>query len=87
MRRAAEVHRTVRRHIRKVAVPGVRLFDMCEQLEDCVRKLIAANGLQARRPRLSAPALASGCLIIQSHCCAEGPPSIALASAQRSPDQ
>lgn len=44
----AQVHRAVRKYIRTVAVPGVRLIDMCETLEGCVRKLIEENGLQAR---------------------------------------
>ncbi|KAG2485293.1 hypothetical protein HYH03_015968 [Edaphochlamys debaryana] len=48
VRRAAEVHRTVRKHMMKnVIKPGVRLFDMCEQLEDMVRNLVEVNGLEA----------------------------------------
>lgn len=46
VRRAAEVHRQVRKHMRTVIKPGIRLFDMCEQLEDMVRTLIEANGLE-----------------------------------------
>ena len=38
----------MRNYIRKVAVPGVRLIDMCETLEESVRKLISENGLQVR---------------------------------------
>jgi len=47
VRQAAEVHRQVRTHIRKIAKPGVLLIDMCEQLENTVRNLIEANGLEA----------------------------------------
>ena len=42
------MHRAVRKYIKKVAVPGVRLFDMCESLENSVRALIQEKGLQAR---------------------------------------
>ncbi|GFR45393.1 hypothetical protein Agub_g6774 [Astrephomene gubernaculifera] len=47
VRRAAEVHRQVRKHMRTIIKPGIRLFDMCEQLEDMVRNLIEVNGLDA----------------------------------------
>jgi methionyl aminopeptidase len=48
VRRAAEVHRQVRRYItEKVAKPGVSLTTMCEKLEDSVRALIEAEGLDA----------------------------------------
>jgi methionyl aminopeptidase len=48
VRRAAEVHRQVRRYIQdKVAKPGVLLSHMCETLEDTVRKLIEEKGLEA----------------------------------------
>ncbi|EFJ46638.1 hypothetical protein VOLCADRAFT_109159 [Volvox carteri f. nagariensis] len=46
VRRAAEVHRQVRKHMMTVIKPGIRLFDMCEQLEDMVRNLIEVNGLE-----------------------------------------
>lgn len=45
-RQAAEVHRQVRRHMTSVIKPGIKLFDMCEQLEGYVRTLIEANGLE-----------------------------------------
>lgn len=48
VRKCAEVHREVRRYIRTIAKPGVRLFDLCETLEDSVRKLIEEKGLQVR---------------------------------------
>ncbi len=47
VRRAAEVHRQVRKHMKTVIKPGIKLFDMCEELENTVRTLIEANGLDA----------------------------------------
>ncbi len=61
VRKAAEVHRAVRKHIKTVAVPGVKLIDMCETLENSVRALIEEKGLQVRRaarawlPRIPPP--------------------------------
>lgn len=46
-RRAAEVHRQVRRWARDNARPGVRLFDLVEGIEDRVRRLVEAEGLTA----------------------------------------
>lgn len=47
VRRAAEVHRQVRKYVQKIAVPGVKLIDMCEKLEETVRTLIEVDGLKA----------------------------------------
>ena len=47
VRKAAEVHRQVRSYIQTIAKPGILLIDMCEKLEDCSRKLIEENGLEA----------------------------------------
>lgn len=47
VRQAAEVHRQVRKHIRKIAKPGVKMIDLCETLEGSVRELIRVNGLEA----------------------------------------
>mmetsp|Transcript_17211 Transcript_17211/g.23775 ORF Transcript_17211/g.23775 Transcript_17211/m.23775 type:complete len:485 (+) Transcript_17211:45-1499(+) len=47
VRQASEVHREVRKYIQTIAKPGVRLFDMCETLEQCTRNLIEERGLQA----------------------------------------
>ncbi|KAL6052278.1 Methionine aminopeptidase 2B [Balamuthia mandrillaris] len=48
VRRAAEVHRQVRKHMQQnVIKPGIKLIDMCEELEDLVRKLVEENGLKA----------------------------------------
>ena len=57
VRKAAEVHRQVRSYVQTIAKPGVLLIDMCEKLEDCSRKLIEENGLEAvhcTRPTASA---------------------------------
>ena len=37
----------MRSYIRKIAKPGIKLIDMCETLEDSVRRLIGARGLDA----------------------------------------
>jgi hypothetical protein len=47
VRHCAEVHRQVRAYIRKIAQPGIKLIDMCQTLEDSVRNLIEARGLEA----------------------------------------
>ena len=57
VRQAAEVHRAVRKYIKTVAVPGVRLFDMCETLEASVRALIEESGLYPRSRAIFARAL------------------------------
>ncbi|KAL2242348.1 UNVERIFIED_CONTAM: Methionine aminopeptidase 2B [Sesamum indicum] len=47
VRQAAEVHRQVRKYIRQILKPGMLMTDLCETLENTVRKLISENGLQA----------------------------------------
>uniref|UniRef100_A0A7S1ETW5 Methionine aminopeptidase 2 n=1 Tax=Timspurckia oligopyrenoides TaxID=708627 RepID=A0A7S1ETW5_9RHOD len=47
VRHAAEVHRQVRQYMKPYIKPGVRLFDMCERLENATRRLIDENGLEA----------------------------------------
>ncbi|KAF5182945.1 Methionine aminopeptidase [Thalictrum thalictroides] len=47
VRQAAEVHRQVRKYIRSILKPGMLMVDLCETLENTVRKLISENGLQA----------------------------------------
>ena len=37
----------VRKYIRSIAKPGMLMTDLCETLENTVRKLILENGLQA----------------------------------------
>lgn len=45
-RAAAECHKQVRSYMQSVIKPGIKLIDMCEQLEECNRKLIRENGLE-----------------------------------------
>ncbi|GFQ02758.1 methionine aminopeptidase 2b [Phtheirospermum japonicum] len=47
VRQAAEVHRQVRKYMRTIIKPGMLMTDLCETLENTVRKLISENGLQA----------------------------------------
>ena len=53
VRHAAEVHRQVRRYVRKIAQPGIKLWDMCTSLEDSVRALIEEKGLEVRVPMVA----------------------------------
>eukprot|EP01066_Platyproteum_vivax_P000222 Platyproteum_vivax@DN10253_c0_g1_i1.p1 len=46
-RRAAEVHRQVRRYIQGVIKPGMALIDIVEKLEAKLLQLVAANGLES----------------------------------------
>jgi len=46
-RQAAEVHRQVRHFAQSIIKPGIKLTDMCEQIEECNRRLVQENGLQA----------------------------------------
>ena len=46
-RQASEVHRQVRRYAQSFIKPGIKLTDMCERLEECNRRLVKENGLQA----------------------------------------
>ncbi|PRW56403.1 methionine aminopeptidase 2B-like [Chlorella sorokiniana] len=47
VRQAAEVHRQVRSYVQTIAKPGILMSELCEKLEDSVRKLIDENGLNA----------------------------------------
>lgn len=48
VRQAAEVHRQVRKYMQeKVIKPGILMTDLCETLEETVRKLIDERGLEA----------------------------------------
>ena len=40
LREAAEVHRTARKHLQTIAMPGEKMIDLCESLENKVRELI-----------------------------------------------
>ncbi|KAF9003885.1 peptidase M24A methionine aminopeptidase [Cyathus striatus] len=47
IRKAAAVHRAVRASVRKYMRPGVKLVDVAEYIEDGVRALVEAEGLEA----------------------------------------
>ena len=46
-RRAAEVHRQVRKYAQKVIKPGMTMIEIAELIENGTRALIEENGLQA----------------------------------------
>ncbi|KAJ8261789.1 hypothetical protein GJAV_G00158430 [Gymnothorax javanicus] len=46
-RQAAEAHRQVRKYVMSWLKPGMTMIEICERLEDCSRKLIKENGLNA----------------------------------------
>ena len=47
IRRAAEVHRQVRKYARKFIRPGMRMIDIANGIEDGVRALVEENGLDS----------------------------------------
>ena len=47
VRRAAEVHRQVRAHMQSKIKPGLKLADMCEELENLNRHLVGEAGIEA----------------------------------------
>ncbi|KAI8053453.1 peptidase M24, structural domain-containing protein [Syncephalis plumigaleata] len=47
VRKAAEVHRQVRRYAQSITKPGIKLWDLCEAIENGTRTLIEENGLEA----------------------------------------
>ena len=49
VRKAAEVHRQVRHFAQGIIKPGIKLVDMCEQIEDMNRKLVKENGLNVSK--------------------------------------
>lgn len=46
-RRAAEVHRQVRRYVQSYVKPGMKMVDICQRLEAKTHELVEANGLDA----------------------------------------
>ncbi len=46
VRLASEVHRQVRHYAQSFIKPGIKLVDMCEQLEECNRRLVEEKGLE-----------------------------------------
>jgi hypothetical protein len=47
VRLASEVHRQTRKYAQSIIKPGIKLIDLCDQLEAMNRKLIEENGLKA----------------------------------------
>lgn len=47
LRLAAEAHRQTRQYIQNWVKPGMTMIEICEELENTARKLIAENGLEA----------------------------------------
>lgn len=45
LRKAAEVHRQVRKHAQTVARPGIRLLDLCHHIEKTLRFILQSDGL------------------------------------------
>ncbi|KAJ0012630.1 hypothetical protein NQD34_016964 [Periophthalmus magnuspinnatus] len=66
-RQAAEAHRQVRQHVRGFIKPGLTMIEICERLEECSRKLIKENGLNAGL------AFPTGCSL--NHCAAHYTPN------------
>lgn len=48
IRQAAEAHRQTRQHIQKWVKPGMKMIDICNELESTARKLINENGLKVQ---------------------------------------
>ena len=67
MRIGAEAHRQVRNYVRTVAVPGAKMIDICEKLENASRALMKENGLE------SGIAFPTGCSL--NHCAAHYTPN------------
>jgi len=47
VRQAAEAHRQTRQYIQRWIKPGMKMIDICEELESTARKLINENGLDS----------------------------------------
>ena len=67
LRKGAEVHRQVRADARKFMQPGRSMVEICERIENNVRRLIEVNGLEA------GIAFPTGCSI--NHCAAHWTPN------------
>lgn len=67
VRQAAEAHRQTRQYIQKWVKPGMKMIDICNELESTARKLINENGLEAGL------AFPTGCSI--NHCAAHYTPN------------
>ncbi|XP_005099333.1 methionine aminopeptidase 2 [Aplysia californica] len=67
MRLAAEAHRQTRQYMKSIIQPGMKMFDICEELEATARKLIREKGLEAGL------AFPTGCSL--NHCAAHYTPN------------
>lgn len=67
LRLAAEAHRQTRQHIQRWVKPGKTMIEICEELENTARNLIAENGLEAGL------AFPTGCSL--NHCAAHYTPN------------
>lgn len=47
LRKAAEVHRQVRKYAQTIARPGIKMIDLCQQIETTLRFIIQGNGIEA----------------------------------------
>lgn len=47
LRRASEVHRQVRKYAQSFIKPGMKVMDICNEIESTNRRLIEASGLDA----------------------------------------
>lgn len=60
VRRAAEAHRQVRKYMQSVVQPGMKMIDICETLEECSRRMIREQGLEAGEELEEAVGLETG---------------------------
>lgn len=67
LRIAAEAHRQTRQYMQRYIKPGMTMIQICEELENTARKLIAENGLEAGL------AFPTGCSL--NHCAAHYTPN------------
>lgn len=67
IRRAAEVHRQVRRYARRNIKPGMTMTEICELIENGTRTLVEAKGFE------SGIAFPTGCSL--NHCAAHYTPN------------
>ncbi|KAH7648596.1 methionine aminopeptidase [Cryptosporidium bovis] len=67
LRRAAEVHKQVRKYMQSVVKPGIKLMDLCNTLEEKTKELVSADGLN------SGWGFPTGCSL--NHCAAHYTPN------------
>ncbi|KAI6218790.1 Methionine aminopeptidase 2 [Aphelenchoides besseyi] len=78
LRRAAESHRQTRKYLHSWLKPGMKMFDICERLEEHSRRMIGEDGLKAGL------AFPTGCSI--NHCAAHYTPNAGDNTVLRSTD-